>query len=78
MVARDGRSGRRVRVGGQRPPAAPRREHVRAADLQLGREVAPNLVEQVPMGRVMGASRACQGELRQITQQILDLVLVHL
>mmetsp|Transcript_21274 Transcript_21274/g.67957 ORF Transcript_21274/g.67957 Transcript_21274/m.67957 type:complete len:397 (+) Transcript_21274:120-1310(+) len=47
MVARDGRSGWRVRVGGQRPPAAPRREHVGAADLELGREVAPNLVEQV-------------------------------
>ena len=45
VVARGRRVGRRVRVLGEGPPAAPRREHIAAADLQVVGEVAAHLVE---------------------------------
>ena len=45
VVARGRCVGRRVRVLGEGPPAAPRREHITAADLQVVGEVAAHLVE---------------------------------
>ena len=47
MVARGRRVGRRVRVLGEWAPAAPRREDIAPADLEVVGEVAPHLVEKV-------------------------------
>mmetsp|Transcript_33233 Transcript_33233/g.87403 ORF Transcript_33233/g.87403 Transcript_33233/m.87403 type:complete len:207 (+) Transcript_33233:1403-2023(+) len=47
VVTRDRRTRRRVRVAVQRPPALPRREHIRAAEADVRREASRSLVDEV-------------------------------